>query len=295
MIVTSNDLSNRASAQVRRRLKDYLKKKEGYQIKSFYAKYVLEKFRNYNKQQLKELTLPLIASFLVTDGHVTVRKKKEMDVLELGFSNKNLELINAFNDLIYLTFNEVPSSIEYGELVRTRYVASWHNYMIKELIEYAYLDGKKDIGKFLQINKEILFECLRIAMSCDGFVTFMVAKEPYLDDKVYYRIRGSIELGCKPLKLRSQWEKVTELLGYNFKIKTDRIKCTDYNTLEEFYKLGGFLPNCFICGDSEKFEGIEKNKMLDALIMIKKEGRNNIVSSYDVGKLLKERVAEILR
>jgi hypothetical protein len=274
----------------------YLPKKQNYEVKSAYIKYLQERvFPKLNLKKLKEITLPLIASFLVTDGYISVRHKKEMDVFELGFANKNLELIDAFNDLIYITFNEIPSNVQYGKMPRSRFVASWHVPMINEIFDYVYLNGKKNIDKFLCLDNQILFECFRIAMSCDGFVTFWVSRDAYLHSKIYNRIRGSLQLGCKPIKLRLQWKKVTEVLELDFNMLIDRIKCSDYQAMEKFYQLGGFIPNTLICGNSDYYEGIEKNKLLEALLKVKKQGKNNIVSNYDVGQLLRQRVTAMVK
>jgi len=290
-------LSSRALSIIKTKYeKYYLPKKRDYKVKSSYIRYLQEKvFSMHNSENLKETTLPLIASFLVTDGYVSVRRKKELNVFELGFANKNLELINAFNDLIYITFNEIPSNIQYGEMPRTRFVASWHVPMIKELIEYAYLNGKKDVSKLLHVERNLLLECFRIAMSCDGFITFHVSKDPYLHKQIYYRIRGSLQFGCKPVELRSQWKKISDSLGLNFKTGIDRIKCSDYDSMEKFLKLGGFIPRTLICGDSDYYEGIEKNKLLEAVLKVKNQGENNIVSKYDVGGLLRQRVTAMVK
>lgn len=292
-----NGLSSRALSVITTKYRRYyLPKKQNYKVKSSYIKYLQKKLLpRHNDESLKDFTIPLIASFLVTDGYISIRHKKELDVFELGFANKNLELIDAFNDLIYITFNEIPSNVQHGEMTRTRFVASWHVPMIKELLNYAYLNGKKNVARLMNLDKRILLECFRIAMSCDGFVTFWVSRDVYLGNKTYNRIRGSLQFGCKPIELRSQWKKVADILELNFRMLTDRIKCGDYEAMEKFYQLGGFVPNTFICGDSDYYEGIEKNKLLDALIRVKKEGRNNIVSTYDVRRLLRQRVTEIIK
>lgn len=292
-------LSNRAIAQVGRRLKEYQSKIKDYKLKSRYVKYLIEEVipRNLDYEQLKTYTLPLIASFVVTDGHMTQRKKKEITVRELGFSNKNTELVNAFNDLIFLTFNEVPSNIRcFSGMKATRYVASWHGGMIEELREYCYKNDKKDIEKILNCDKRILIECLRIAMSCDGFVTCYVSKDkcPH-NDLFYNRIRASIELGCMPLNLRFQWEKITESLNLKFHIKKDRIRCYDYEHIEQFLNLGGFIPETFICGDSKFFEGVEKNNLAKALILLRKRRLDRVTSDKKEETELKGRVYGILK
>ncbi len=289
------NLSNRAFAQIKRRVKEYENKKKAYKFESDYIKYFLKEIlpSDIDNSELKKYTLPLIASFIVTDGHTTLRKKKELDTWELGFSNKNTELIDAFNDLIFLSFNEIPSSVDHSpDLKRTRYVGSWHKSMIEEIREYCYKNNQKDIKNLLNSNKKILFECFRIAMSCDGFVTFHIAKEKYgFKGKQYYnRIRASIDLGCKPLSLREDWKKLTDKLELKFSIKKDRIKCTLHKSLEDFLNIGGFIPKTMIGDDSKYFRNLDKNQALETLIRIKNNKSNNIISNDKEQKILIKRV-----
>ena len=286
------DLSNnRAKAQIIRRIKDYSNRKLLYSIKSDYVKYLLNSniIKNINNDQIKTYTLPLIASFVVTDGHFTIRKKKNLEVFEVGFSNLNLELVNAFNDLIYLTYNEVPSSVDYNSrLKRTRFVASWHKSMIKEIKNY--LNDKKSIKNILESDDKILFECLRIALSCDGFISFYIAKEKYgyKGFDYYLRIRPELVLGCKPINLRNDWSKLTQKLNLPFILKDDRIKCNSWDDLEDFYKLGGFIPKTFIGKDSKYFEGRDKNNVLRLLLNIKENKLNNLISTSKENSNLKK-------
>ena len=299
--LSNKEISNRAFAQIRRWIKEYSNKKKNYEFQSNYISHLLKNLipHGTKKDELKKYTIPLIASFIVTDGYTTTRRKKEIDTLELGFSNNNLELINAFNDLIFLTYGEIPSSIDFSSRTkRTRFVASWHGPMINEIMGHCYKNNKKSVSNLLISNNKTLAECFRIAMSCDGFVTCYVSKDKYgFGGKSYYnRVRASLQLGCKPSKLREDWKKVTERLNLKFNMKKDRIKSTSYKSFEIFLKdQGGFIPGTFIKDDSKYFKKEDKNKVLETLINIKKDKLNNIISNEKEGKLLMGEVIKRLK
>jgi len=300
IVLSKNGLSNRAVAQIKRRLKDYQNNKKNYQFKSNYIKYLLTNLipPSIDNSNLKKYTLPLIASFIVTDGCINIRKNKEFNVLEMGLGNKNIELIYAFNDLIFLTYNEIPSSIDYSsDFKRTRFVASWHKSMIEEIRNYCYKNNNKSIKNLLKSNKKISIECLRIAMSCDGFVTFYISRDKYgFKRKEYYnRIRTSVELGCKPLELRQDWKRITDKLGLNFHIKEDRIKSIHYRSLKAFLDFGGFIPETLIGKNSKYFENIDKNRVLETLVVIKRNKSGNVISNKKEKRLLINRVIAKLK
>ena len=71
-------------------------------------------------------------------------------------------------------------------------------------------------------------------------------------------------------------------------MKDDRIKCTSWDDIENFYKLGGFIPNTFIGKDSKYFEGLDKNHILKTLLKIKELDFNNLKSKYKENNKLKE-------
>ncbi len=72
-------------------------------------------------------------------------------------------------------------------------------------------------------NKTVLKECIRIAFSCDGFISFEICTEKYGYNKKYYsRIRPTLVIGCKPVALREAWAKISKNWN-NTQTKKDRV------------------------------------------------------------------------
>ncbi|MDP6670713.1 MAG: LAGLIDADG family homing endonuclease, partial [archaeon] len=196
----ANTINKYANTRIRSKsfslmhLKKYEIRKKQYHLQSNYAKYLLKnKIIEFGEQ---ESGVALISAFILTDGYVSKSKSKKR--LVLGFSNTNKELVQAFTDLIFMTFGEVPSCIKLNiKQKSSRYVAPWHNHLIKKVLNFCFDKNNKTAKKILKIkNHKLLRECLRIAYSCDGFISFYVAIEKYgYSTKYYSRLRPNLAIG----------------------------------------------------------------------------------------------------
>jgi len=268
--------------------KKYLAKRAQYKVQSDYVR----RFLPSNALEAnKELGISLIGSFILTDAWISYNKRKNL--FELGFSNTNLELVNAFRDLVFLALGEVPSytNVEVKQKV-SKYVAPWHQNMVRQLKLFCFENGRKTARMLAKLHDlSFLEECMRIAFSCDGFVSFYVACEKYGYSKKYYSIiRPNLSLGCKPKRLREDWRKVCERLGFKVKMEKDRIKICSWKDLKKFQEMGGFLPKTFIGGDSKFFNGKDKNTVLKRLLYLKDKKAINKQSDLKETSFLRNRL-----
>jgi len=268
--------------------KHYQVKKKQYKIESLYAKYLLkEKILDFRDQE----GIALISAFVLTDGWISLNKRKKLK--ELGFSNTNKELVLAFSDLVFIAFGEAPSCSNLNsKQMCVRYVAPWHQKLIGKVEAFSFELERKTAKKLLKIeNTKIIRECIRIAFSCDGYIFPYIATESYgFRAKYYSRIRPDLSLGCKPLGLRKEWKEILEKNEIKSKLEKDRIKIYSWAGLQKFYRFGGFLTQTIIGGDSTYFRGLNKNTIVKRLLYLKEKNLHNYKSDIKDPSYLRNKI-----
>jgi len=282
--------SNRSKALSLRHKSKYDKRKSDYALESNYSQHILNKDFIHSTED----GLSLISAFVLTDGWISWNRNKKL--FALGFSNTNGELSLAFRDLVFICFNEVPSCINTTRgLNVVRYVAPWHQKMITRIRNHCFIDKKKSARNILKTeNDSIQKECIRIAFSCDGYISFEISTEKYGFKKKYYsRLRPALALGCTPKKMRMDWMNTLKKVGIKTQFKKDRLKTNSWHALMKFWSFGGFLDETFIGKDSCFFCGLEKNEIIKRLILIKRQKLQNRQSDYRDSSYLKKIIISI--
>ena len=106
-------------------------------------------------------------------------------------------------------------------------------------------------------RKKLMREFLRIYLSCDGGVSVTVGKNPspFLVRKVF--------VNSSHPYLRDGLMKMFNHLGFDPKLYKDQIRLTKRSDITRFAKEIRFLNGIKIGRDSRRFQGIEKNELLD--------------------------------
>lgn len=218
--------------------------------------------------------LPLIATMLLTDGHVYKRGK----MYEIGFSSKSTVLSDLFLELVYLwsdkfTFSRYKD--KNGVLRNYAYLPE-DNDIVKITPSYKtsphrqtkiqYFNEKQPSLDFL-LKQDRVYKilCSRIALSTDGCLSIHFNRR-----KNRTRISGKLMLSCAHPFLCQEWKRVFSDIGLNFQAVADKNKwgglvglyCYKKTDIEKFYKYGGFIEGVAISGKSRYFNGKEKNELL---------------------------------
>lgn len=218
--------------------------------------------------------LPLIATMLLTDGHVYKRRK----IYEVGFSSKSTVLSDLFLELVYLwndKFNFSRYKDKNGVLRNYAYLPE-NNDIVNLIPSYKtsprkqtkteYFNEAQPSLDFLSKQDRIYkIICSRIALSTDGCLSIHFNRR-----KNRTRVSGKLMLSCAHPFLCKEWKRIFSDIGLNFQIVSGKNKwggivglyCYKKTDIEKFYKYGGFIEGVTISGKSRYFTGKEKNELL---------------------------------
>ncbi|MDE1857408.1 MAG: hypothetical protein KGH98_05030, partial [Candidatus Micrarchaeota archaeon] len=100
--------------------------------------------------------------------------------------------------------------------------------------------------------------CIRFALSTDGCISMS------------RRGIAELNLACCNPKLVEEWLELFEEYGINGNIGRNKsywggisgIRIYDPQSIKNFYKIGGFVPEVLISSKSKRYKGLEKNRLL---------------------------------
>lgn len=241
---------------------------------------------------LKGVILPLIQS----DGSVD---KQKYGFYWCYYSKpKNKLLHNIFADAFYFTFRKYPSiyleSKQNGKLVKTAFILSKEE--SKKLIKMCGNTKKSPAKSNAQSSEDYLKEthpnidylkganletkimAIRLWFCAEGSISVNRAKKNNL-------IRPRLHLACANPTLVIQLFQLCKDLGLDMNIEhTNKRKSwsgiiglysTSMKVIENFLKIGSFLPEIYISNVSKYYAGLEKQKLLLAILkyrQLEKEG-----------------------
>lgn len=116
------------------------------------------------------------------------------------------------------------------------------------------------IPDFILEDKVCSAEFLKYAFTCDGTVTFAVAKSKY-----GFRLHRKVKIACEHPLLKQQYSEILKSFGIDSYIEKDGIGITGRERIELFFKQIGFVKGVVILG-KKVWGGIEKYKLLQLCV-----------------------------
>lgn len=217
-------------------------------------------------------TLPLVASMLLTDGHVYRRGR----MYEVGFSSKSIALSNLFLELLHLWDNKIVFSRykDRNNVIRNYVYLPEKNDIVAltpsyktspfRQTKFQYLRDAQPSLKFLSKSERIYkVFCARIALSTDGCLSINFRKNG--------NVFGKLMLSCAHPSLCQEWKDLFLDIGLDFRVAQGKYKwcgiaglyCYSRYSIEKFRSYGGFIEDVAISGKSRYFKGKDKNWLLN--------------------------------
>jgi len=219
---------------------------------------------------------PFIATMLLTDGHMCLKK----NCYEIGYASKNnYELNKIFIELVKLWNNEIVISeyIKNSGTIINYFHLPLQNELIKISPSYKkspsknqtseeYLRSPQPSLKFLKrLNDIYKILCIRIALSNEGGISVTTKM-----NKNQIKLSSRLFLSCAHPKLNSEWKSILKDVGLNFNISKSKqtwsgvygLYTAKKDNIKFFKELGGFIEGVKIKQNSKYYGGVEKNKLL---------------------------------
>lgn len=232
-----------------------------------------KKKKRKNLELNKKIDLKkIIAIALLTDGYLSSK-----DCYRINFYSKDIVLKNYIHNILDNISNYQINSY-FDKKKKGHFVRLCDIGLANELLNFCpnyktspsvnqeiddYMKEAQPTIKFLKnSNKETKILCLRMAFSTDGSIS--------LNKNGGYELN----LACYHPKLCLEWQELIEEFKINAKIGKDKkewggvdgLRIYDLESITKFFRLGGFIDGVKISNKSKFYKGIEKNKLLRAIV-----------------------------
>jgi len=217
----------------------------------------------------------LLASFLLTDGHLNTKTKRVMlictdNILQRYFLTLIKERYNFFPTSKSFMFKGKETSVYSKEITEEllKLSPSYNTYPRNVSVEEYFKRSQPTLSFLNNEKEELLKEFIRIAMSCEGCVFPEFAR-----DILYVQL----QFACSHPKLVEEWQELFQKMGIKSfilksKVTWSRVKglgIKELKSIKRFIEIGGFIEGVKITGKSKYFKGIEKNDLLKILFEMK--------------------------
>ncbi|RLI34391.1 hypothetical protein DRO53_03665 [Candidatus Bathyarchaeota archaeon] len=146
----------------------------------------------------------------------------------------------------------------------------------------------------LEAREPVIREAVRLAISSTGYLGYSV--EARFNGGERYVLRPVFTFGhLSPPSLLAEYQQVLRRIGIETSMvfngrfeKKGFLRSKSWRTLEALEKLGGFIPGVKI--GSGNFRGVERNHMLDALLMAYRNGSYSFNSRWEAAEAIRSRI-----